>query len=434
MQGIAETIKKSLDKFRGIMYLGVVSAGELMNIQHFPPWRWIREWWHRPPTDTSFSISETRVRKNMRSYAAGFVLFLHSRTAHAIHSLLRREKEQHAGESIRRMGLLAILVGFLLPLVACEKESLTDSGGGITSSSPGAVLFISYPYHQASQMRLCSMNEDGTNVKWVLSDTTFPVSDARWSRDGTKIVLTSPVGGDFFYGDAIYVVNADGTNLSKLTYPDSGSNHTIIGLHPVWSPDSKQIAFGSIVGPEALGKYDLFITNVDGSGIKQLTFTGSVTERVWDWSLDGKKLLGDIYDRSIRDTTGRHIENTRVTFFDLEGSIVATWGEFGNVFYHPIYSRSGNRIAFVSSKGGNYQGIYTMQVGGSTDTLLVGNQYRFNVPVAWSPDDKRLLYNAGRGGDLGRVLVINIETKVVHDITPSVFDNDTTYIRAVSWQ
>ncbi len=56
-----------------------------------------------------------------------------------------------------------------------------------------------------------------------------------WSPDGQKVALVSDEN-DF---QAIYVMNPDGTGMSRLTDKDS---HTI---HPNWSPDSKKIIYCS---------------------------------------------------------------------------------------------------------------------------------------------------------------------------------------------
>jgi len=55
-----------------------------------------------------------------------------------------------------------------------------------------------------------------------------------WSPDDKKIAFVSDRDGS----QEIYVMNADGSNASRLT--DAG------GIQPTWSPDGARIAFETI--------------------------------------------------------------------------------------------------------------------------------------------------------------------------------------------
>ncbi|MGB9723151.1 MAG: TolB family protein, partial [Chloroflexia bacterium] len=59
----------------------------------------------------------------------------------------------------------------------------------------------------------------------------------------------------------IYVMNADGSGVTRLT------NHPAGDKHPAWSPDGKKIAFQS----ERSGGTDIYVMNADGSGVTRLT-------------------------------------------------------------------------------------------------------------------------------------------------------------------
>src|SRR5213083_3084647 len=59
----------------------------------------------------------------------------------------------------------------------------------------------------------------------------------------------------------IYVMNADGTGLTRLT------NDPASDVYPAWSPDGSRIAFTSTRD----GHNNIYIMNADGSGVTQLT-------------------------------------------------------------------------------------------------------------------------------------------------------------------
>jgi Tol biopolymer transport system component len=125
------------------------------------------------------------------------------------------------------------------------------------------------------------MNVDGTGDHAILANTVFSV-EPRWSVNG-QVAFMSLMNGS---GLDIYVMNADGTNLRRLT---SGANNG----DPAWSPDGTRISFGS--DREGGNKLNVFAMNADGSQQVQLTHFG-VPDEAGDtnWSSDGKKIAFEV--------------------------------------------------------------------------------------------------------------------------------------------
>jgi len=76
-------------------------------------------------------------------------------------------------------------------------------------------------------------------------------TDPVYSPDGLKIAFISTHDGD----PEIFVMNADGTGLRKLT------DNTAVDAAPTWSPDGGKIVFTSDRG----GSFELYRMNSDGS-------------------------------------------------------------------------------------------------------------------------------------------------------------------------
>jgi Tol biopolymer transport system component len=115
------------------------------------------------------------------------------------------------------------------------------------------------------------MDADGTNVHQLTDNGDFDSAPA-WSPDGTEIAFEKAAAGTFVPGvpaepgkeaeeKDIYVMDADGTNVRRLT--DSPG----LDEGPVWSPDGTKIAFSS----DRTGQQEIFVMNADGSDPQSLT-------------------------------------------------------------------------------------------------------------------------------------------------------------------
>ena len=85
----------------------------------------------------------------------------------------------------------------------------------------------------------------------------FRVFEPAWSPDGTQIAFGSDHEG--FRG--IYVMDADGSDLQKLSNTRDGENC------PTWSPNGTRIAFASWRD----GDGEIYVMNADGSNLQKLT-------------------------------------------------------------------------------------------------------------------------------------------------------------------
>jgi Tol biopolymer transport system component len=94
-----------------------------------------------------------------------------------------------------------------------------------------------------------------------------------WSPDGKKIVFSSRRQVTDMQ---IYVMNADGSQLTKLTTGDSSK------YSPSWSPDGRRIVFTS--GGPYPARDDVCIMNADGSNVVNLTNTPDIDDYLAIWS------------------------------------------------------------------------------------------------------------------------------------------------------
>jgi TolB protein len=140
--------------------------------------------------------------------------------------------------------------------------------GGVASWSPDGQKLV---LGSLVQPPLIVLDANGSGRRTLTSaDGGWPA----WSPDGKEIVF----GGQ----TQLYVVAVNSTHARTLTRTPGEK------LAPDWSPDGKRIVFEGTPSPNAS---DIYVMNADGTGIKRLTHSGDDGDP--SWSPDGTKIVYD---------------------------------------------------------------------------------------------------------------------------------------------
>jgi TolB protein len=112
-----------------------------------------------------------------------------------------------------------------------------------------------------------------------------------WSPDGQRIAIVS-VGhspaawrNPNKFGLGLWVMNADGSDARRVAAKATWGD-------PAWSPDGRRIAFRRYdgqLGFRSAGPSDLYVVNADGSGLRRLT-RHAANVRWFAWSPDGRTI------------------------------------------------------------------------------------------------------------------------------------------------
>jgi len=235
-----------------------------------------------------------------------------------------------------------------------------------------------------------------------MSRTALPVVE-----NGTPAVSANPCGNrqgmlafaSYRDGESeIYTVNADGTNLIRLTNNEERLSK------PIWSPNTESIAY--VVTDEQRNNLDIYVMKADGSNQTRLTTDRWVdTEPAWDptggriaFSSDRDSYLS-VSDEFVYE----RVFEFEIYVMDADGSGQTNLTNSQGSDTEPAWSPDGSQIAFQSTRDGNHE-IYLMQADGSGQVNLTNHPADDAAPV-WSPDGSKIAFHSSRTGDFNIYLM-----------------------------
>ena len=229
-------------------------------------------------------------------------------------------------------------------------QDYCPGGGGVGVCVPAPAWSpdgrkIAFGSERDGPVDIYVMNGTG-NAQRRLTRTAAEERSLTWSPDGRRIavVVQGRKGAGPVTSRLLYVVNADGSDRRLL-----GRGHA-----PTWSPDGRKIAFRS----DRDGNGEVYVVNADGTGLRRVT-RNQASDSGPVWSPDGRRLLftrfgdgnSDIYSVGADGSGARNLTpDVRPARVGRDSS--------------PAWSPDGTKILFVGQRDGRYD-VWVMNADGS---------------------------------------------------------------------
>lgn len=274
------------------------------------------------------------------------------------------------------------------------------------------------------------MNADGSRNRFLLQG-----SNARWSRDGTRIAYLSrgePTGSQVF----VRWMDAEGatSQVTRVNYPIGDVQ---------WSPDGRWLGFSMLVPARSELKIDmpaapkgakwtaapryverlhyrfdragflepgyrhLFVVPVESGTPRAVTSgnwsigysnEGRAGSVGWSWTPDGTAMVFDGPDT----TATMQYRNGNIYAADVASGRVRRLTPQSGTWVNPVVSPDGRRIAFrgfpamrVSYRAGD---IYVMNIDGSDMRKISGSLDRDVSNLQWAADNGGVYFTVGEQG------------------------------------
>jgi Tol biopolymer transport system component len=291
--------------------------------------------------------------------------------------------------AIRRGVVLSLGLSIAVLVSSASSALANDVNGRIAFSSDRSGVFA-----------IWTINPDGTGATQV---THHDANTQDWwpvvSPDGLRIAFTRYDGkGGAGTSEAIYVMNADGSDLRRVSHPGTAVDDNLADF----SPDGRKIAFisdrndpnrntncrqGAGIGTPGCN-WEIYITNADGSDQRRLTNTSGasgpgVANTYPEFRQHGHKILfaSTRSGASALYTMNRNGSDVQKLTSDSLGAGDANW------------SPDGKKVTFVGNFVQNDNEIFTMNADGTGITQLTNYGTHPTLEPGYSPDGTKILFD-----------------------------------------
>jgi TolB protein len=235
-----------------------------------------------------------------------------------------------------------------------------------------------------------------------LTEKAAGYKNLMWSPDGRYLSVESS-----HLNEDIYVIDPDNETITNVT------GHSGRDTRGAWSPDAKWLAFiSSRNNQSSISEFDLYIVNPNGTGLTRLT-DNQPASSTWiiRWSPDASRIAFGAMSWS---------GGNDIYLIDMPEKIVRNITADPAIDAFPSWSPDGKWLAFQSRLTVNNKwDIFLVDSEGENRRQLTDGPTDSRRPM-WSPDSKSIIFSTNRmrlSGGLYLLTNLENQTPVIRQLT-----------------
>src|SRR5262245_22529321 len=185
-------------------------------------------------------------------------------------------------------------------------------------------------------------------------------------------------GGNLSGHSNVYTINPDGTGRRQLTHVGAAQ----AAGAPDWSPGGDKIVYAS----NQTGDYRIWVMNADGSGQTRLADDPGFADLDPAWSPDGARILFSRCDDHIGFILACDLEVMNAAGGGMRRLAGGHW-----TYVRGQYSPDGRRIVVGADRGGFLSALWVMRADGTGLHRITRPSLEAFWP-GWSPDGRRIVF------------------------------------------
>ncbi len=323
-----------------------------------------------------------------------------------------------------RFKITSIFAACVLLLSSCKKDN--DPAIGVGSLLNNNILVTAL---NKNRVQLYSITPDGTSITQITNFSNLFLQSATWSPDHSKIVYVD--------NGLIYMMNADGSNLVKL------SDDLTVSYNASLSPNGKKIVYLTrFLAPEGNTTNiteQIAIMNSNGTGKTQITnlYTSNYNYLNLSspvWSPDGSKIAF-----IAQPDVGSYKNEVYTINADGSGLTLVVPDQAPGSIQNICYSPDGSTLMMQILKGSNNinpDGIYTCNINNPSNIKMLfssgstASTTYLATPPSYSPDGSQIVTGSFKDNPNGDMYIINLNGTVISRLT----NNSFTQVLSTSWR
>jgi WD40 repeat protein len=266
-----------------------------------------------------------------------------------------------------------------------------------------------------------TVNPDGSDLQPLAEDG--PSSRPRWSPDGTEIHI-------FCCGDgmAAHIVDPDTGDLRTLPQPDP-KMETFCGGS--WSPDGKRLTCGGygVDDPSRNGIYS--IRSSDGGGLSRITSNPGGFDAAGDYSPDGERLVFIRFKDErpvgffVTNVDGSGLQQLTPEDMILDDSgFAGSWSPTGDqILIVALASEDAHKAIWVVNADGS--GLNQLPITPACGGLFSDPASAGCYSPSWSPDGSKIAFTrSSPDGNEENIHTVNADGSGLFQVTDGGGDDD----------